>query len=363
MPDAGTDLLVGGRAAPKWPMVLMIIATFVTLGIALLSSWRIQTDVAPPPTAQPYAVATARAGVVGQSAAIRAEVRWGRTPVARNLLTGTVTSVALEDTAMAHTGQELYSVDLRPVHVAAGSTPAFRDLEEGMTGPDVRQLQAMLAVQGWLRSSPDGIFGPSTKSALKGWQLSEGEEATGAVARGRVLFVSTLPARLSLDTQNVSVGALLAGNEPAVVELASDPRIEAALSADLLASVRDGATSTLAAQGSTWSGVIRSTEVGEDGTGKAVLGQSDGSSCGEDCPFVPGSEDSVQVRGEVVLVPRTEGTVVPIAAIRSAGTDMYVVDATGHRHLVTILASASGRAVVDGIEPSMRVRISSDASE
>ncbi|MFK4481331.1 peptidoglycan-binding protein [Curtobacterium sp. AB7] len=363
MPDAGTDLLVSGRAAPKWPTVVMIAAASVTLGIVLLSLWRIQTEVAPSPTAQPYTVATARAGVVGQSAAIRAEVRWGRAPVARNLVTGTVTSVALEDTAMAHNGQELYSVDLRPVHVAAGSTPAFRDLEEGMTGPDVRQLQAMLAVQGWLRSSPDGIFGPSTKSAVRNWQLSDGEKATGAVARGRVLFVPTLPARLSLDRQSVSVGALLAGNEPAVIELATDPQIEAALSADLLARVQDGARSTLAAEGSTWTGVIRSTEVGQDGTGKAVLGQKDGSSCGEQCPFVPGSEDSVQVRGEVVLVPRTQGTVVPVAAIRSAGTDRYVVDARGHRHPVTILASASGRAVVDGIEPRMRVRISAETSE
>lgn len=67
---------------------------------------------------------------------------------------------------------------------SAPKAPTFtRNLEPGMTGPDVQQLQNFLVSQGFM--TPDqvktgpGIYGPQTKAAVAAWQARNGVETGG----------------------------------------------------------------------------------------------------------------------------------------------------------------------------------------
>jgi hypothetical protein len=63
-------------------------------------------------------------------------------------------------------GQVIAEIDGRPILLLAGRLPAYRDLHEGDTGPDVRQLQVALERLGYADFDPPGVYGPSTALAL-----------------------------------------------------------------------------------------------------------------------------------------------------------------------------------------------------
>jgi len=86
----------------------------------------------------------------------------------------------------------LYTVDLRPVIIAEGQVPAFRDLS-GLQAET--QLQTVLV--SWVLSI-SGVFGSETEAALKLANIS-GVEANRVVGRGEIIFVSDLPARVALE--------------------------------------------------------------------------------------------------------------------------------------------------------------------
>lgn len=119
---------------------------------------------------------------------------------------GTVTW-APEQNDVLRAGDVAVRVDNRPVHLAAGETPLYRELRlvssserdaagdklGVQTGPDVVQLQQFLLSQGFDDDGSleaDGTFGASTKRAVKDWQESVGHPATGRVDRTQLLFIS-----------------------------------------------------------------------------------------------------------------------------------------------------------------------------
>jgi hypothetical protein len=78
---------------------------------------------------------------------------------------GTVTSVA-RGGQMLKEGAVAMTVSGRPVFVLRGSTPSFRDLGPGMTGRDVRQLEAALSRLGLAPGPANGVFDGATESAV-----------------------------------------------------------------------------------------------------------------------------------------------------------------------------------------------------
>src|SRR5699024_9766475 len=127
-----------------------------------------------------------------------ASASWQVTPVGHNEAAGIVTSVALDAGATVAAGTELYRVDEQPVIAAEGAIPAYRDLSAHATGPDVEQLQAFLAGQGYLDQQPDGRFGPATAVAVRAWQDDLRVPQTGNERRGDLMFLPELPARVRL---------------------------------------------------------------------------------------------------------------------------------------------------------------------
>jgi len=89
-------------------------------------------------------------------------------------------------------GGTLFTVNGKPAILMDGVTPAYRELAPGISdGPDVLQLNSNLAALGF---DPDAIvvddeWQAATTSGVKALQTSLGEQATGRLALGRIVFL------------------------------------------------------------------------------------------------------------------------------------------------------------------------------
>jgi putative peptidoglycan binding protein len=107
-------------------------------------------------------------------------------------------------------GQVLYRVAGQPVVLLDGSTPAYRTLTKGDTGPDVRQLNADLVTLGYAaRSALDPTsdhFGSATADALKRLQADLGVSRTGSLKLGAAVFLPS-PLRITKVIGTVGTGS------------------------------------------------------------------------------------------------------------------------------------------------------------
>ncbi|ROP74817.1 peptidoglycan-binding protein [Curtobacterium sp. PhB115] len=82
----------------------------------------------------------------------------------------------------------LYAVDERAVRAMWGTVPLWRDLERGIDGTDVQQLNTNLAALGY-DLAVDDTFGPRTERAVKAWQHDRGQKETGVLTAADIAFV------------------------------------------------------------------------------------------------------------------------------------------------------------------------------
>ncbi len=92
-------------------------------------------------------------------------------------------------------GHVLYRVNDRPVMLLRGSTPAFRTLSAGATGPDVAQLNADLVALGYATSAQlhprSAFFGAATTTAVEKLQAALGVARNGSLAPAQMVFEPT----------------------------------------------------------------------------------------------------------------------------------------------------------------------------
>jgi hypothetical protein len=108
-------------------------------------------------------------------------------------------------------GHVLYRVNDRPVVLLYGSTPAYRTLSPGASGPDVAELNADLVALGYATSSQlsrtSASFGSATVTAVEKLQAALGVTQNGTLTLGQAVFeptairVTTLSAQLGGRTQ------------------------------------------------------------------------------------------------------------------------------------------------------------------
>jgi peptidoglycan hydrolase-like protein with peptidoglycan-binding domain len=93
-------------------------------------------------------------------------------------------------------GGVLYRVDDKPVVLLCGTVPAYRALDTGDAGQDVRQLNRNLHELGYDAKAhahiepADNDFSVKTEKALKVLQHNKGVHETGALAIGDAVFLS-----------------------------------------------------------------------------------------------------------------------------------------------------------------------------
>lgn len=350
-----------GRRAGRWAAV---VGAALAVGVAV--GWAGHRVLARPPAPVDETAATlveVTTGSVGASMPLTAVARWQPVAAGTNLAAGTVTAVAVTPGQEVGQGAVLYTVDLRPVVVARGQTPAFRALAPGVRGEDVAQLQTLLTDLGRYRGPVDGRFTAATGAAVRAWQRSLGLAPDGTVQPADVVFVTDLPARVVLDPAVVARGTRLGGGEAVLSRLPASPTFTLPVSATQADVMPAGTPVTLTApDGTTWQAVsgARTTEADRtvvtlDATGAEPI-------CAAACTQLPVGPET-RLAAEVVLVPETSGLRVPSAALSTqADGTVVVVDDDGRAHEVVVRASARGTSVVEGVPEGLLVRVPPDAS-
>ena len=276
--------------------------------------------------------------------------------IAANQLPGVVTAV---NAGVPYpVGAIVYAVAGVPVRVVAGSLPFYRPLAPGAEGDDVRQLQQALRELGYSTAAPTGRYTAGTQAAVRAWQGDLDIPATGTVALGELVAVPTLPAALMLDDA-IQLGAVLSGGEEALFGGSGEQSFSVVLSDGQAQLITDGTVIEVHHGSAVWEAMVTGSTVDETGnTVLSLAGVDGGSVCGSDCATLPGGE-TVNLRGEAVIVPTVTGPAVPVAAVRTS-TDgaSYVLRADGGHAPVTVLGSGQGMAVVEGLSLGEEVLVS-----
>ena len=243
-------------------------------------------------------------------------------------------------------GQVLYEVSGAPVILLYGTVPMYRPLSEGMSGPDVEQLNADLVALGYAsRSSLDPAstyFSSETAAALKRLQSHLGVSRTGTLGFGQAVFLPS-PARV------VSVSATLGGPaEPGatVLQATSTRRqVSIALDASERSEVAVGEpVSVTLPNGSTTPGVIASVGTvatvpssGQGGQGGTASAGGSGSSSAPTVtvlvkptdPSATGDWDQAPVSVTITTGSVNNVLVVPVVALLAQPGSEYAVELVG----------------------------------
>ncbi|GAA4828997.1 hypothetical protein GCM10023221_00190 [Luteimicrobium xylanilyticum] len=309
--------------------------------------------------------ATAAQGSVESALPLEVVAQWSTTPLGTNRATGTVTAVSVRRGDTVRAGDTLYLVDERPVVIATGKVPAFRELRSGLHGRDVAQLERLLDRLGYLHRTPDDTFDSATATAVRAWQRDLGVGDDGIVRVGDVVFVDHLPAKIALDTERVKVGAGLAGGEDVVGGLKAAPAFTTDVTDRQSQSLTPGTNVTITPPkgvNATWHAVVGSARSSNGTTTLTLVGKGGTPVCGTTCGAIPVS-GATALDGEAPIVPRTSGLVVPAGSVvADAEGRSVVVTQAGERVPVTVVATAKGMCVVTGVEAGTQVRVDGETA-
>jgi peptidoglycan hydrolase-like protein with peptidoglycan-binding domain len=100
----------------------------------------------------------------------------------------TLTRIAAQGSVIER-GAKMFSINEAPVVMLVGPTPAWRKLEPGVAGTDVRQLESNLRALGYGGFTVDSRFTLETATAVRRWQRDIGAPVDGVVDLGEVVFL------------------------------------------------------------------------------------------------------------------------------------------------------------------------------
>jgi putative peptidoglycan binding protein len=339
----------------------VLVAAAVTGGVVLISSAKQATGAAQEP---PVNTATVERGElsdqISQSGTLTYRGRPDGSPyTVFNRAQGTYTKLP-NSGDQVDCGGVLYRVNNKPVLLLCGSTPAYRSLSEGDSGPDVSELNANLVDLGYATraqlDSSSGSFSAATASALQKLQAKLGEDQTGSLDPGQVVF---LPESLRIATVAGELGAsaspgaqvLSATSDTLEVQVALDPSQQGAVKKG------DRAQITLPTNTSVAGRVARLGRVAQVPAGQNT------SAGGATIPAYISLDHPEQARGldqaPVQVNITTKGvddalnvSVTAIVGRSGGGFAVEVVRAGGRRELVAVklglFDTAGGRVQVDG---------------
>ena len=292
---------------------------------------------------------------------------------------------------VARQGQVLYAVSGDPVVLLYGTTPAYRDLAEGDTGPDVTELNTGLVKLSYLTAARLGArpgwdyYSGETAYGVELLQAKLGETETGSLNLGQAVFLPGPIEVTGYGTDTVLGGTATAG---AVVLTASSttPQVTIDLDAADQSEVHAGEpVSVTLPSGATTPGVVSSVSnvatspAGSSGSSGSSSSGSPGSSSSDegssgnaatitvevslDHPKTAGSLNQAPVEVTITTGSASNALVVPVDALLAQGSGGYaveVVGASGRHHLVAVTPGvfddAAGLVQVTGsLAPGQKV--------
>jgi len=306
------------------------------------------------------ATATVTRGDLTDSKVFAGTLGYGAATGVPGAAAGTITWLPRAGDVIERDGA-LYAVDERDVRSMYGTVPLWRDLERGLQGADVRQLNENLAALGY-DVSVDDRFGPRTERAVRQWQQDRGHEVTAVLTADDVAFVDGAVRVASVDGR---LGERIAGGAGAGVGGAG---AGAGAAADVLqvTSTRRVVTATVPQRDAERLAVGTDVEVRVNGAGAAMPGsvvgvqpttsEDGGTAVDVSVSFDPGKRTlPAAASAQVDAEGTTEHDVlsVPVAALVAGAGGRYAVDVVqrdGRTERVRVEPgfSADGRIAVTG---------------
>jgi hypothetical protein len=257
-------------------------------------------------------------------------------------------------------GEVLYRVDDKPVLLLCGSTPAYRSLSVGESGPDVAELNANLVQLGYATRAQlhpsSRTFSTETASALEKLQSKLGEDRTGSLALGRAIF---LPEPVRISAMSGELGGTASPGAQVAQATSSTLAVQVALDPSQQAEVKPGerAQITLPDNTSVAGTVERIGRVAQVTTGQSAgaAGATIPAYISLDDPEKAGGLDQAPVQVEITIKGVKKALSVPVTAIvgkSGGGFAVEVVRAGKRRELVGVklglFDTAGGRVQVEG---------------
>jgi hypothetical protein len=279
-----------------------------------------------------------------------------------NRARGTYTKLPTIGT-VSRQGQVLYRVNDRPVVMLYGSTPAYRTLSAGATGPDVAELNGDLVALRYATRSQlhprSAFFGPATTAALQKLQDAVGAPRTGTLTLGQAVFE---PTALRVTAVSAQLGGSAQPGQTVLQATSTARQVEVALDASQQTSlaVGDKVTVTLP-DNRTTAGVVSSVGAVATCPSSSGWGPSSGSappgtdSCSSGSsgnttptiavgitpsdPAATGKWDQAPVQVGISTASVPDALVVPVTALLARSSGGYAVEVVGARassHLVPV---------------------------
>ncbi|MBF4628029.1 peptidoglycan-binding protein [Curtobacterium flaccumfaciens] len=314
------------------------------------------------------ATATVTRGDLTDSKVFAGTLGYGAATGVPGAAAGTITWLPRPGDVVERDGA-LYAVDERDVRSMYGTVPLWRDLERGLQGADVRQLNENLAALGY-DVSVDDRFGPRTERAVRQWQQDRGHEVTALLTADDVAFVDGAVRVASVDGrlgERIAGGAgAAAGAGGAGAGAGAADGTGAAADVLQVTSTRRVVAATVPQRDAERLAVGTDVEVRVNGAGAAIPGsvvdvqpttsEDGGTAVDVSVSFDPGKRTlPAAASAQVDAKGATEHDVlsVPVAALVAGAGGRYAVDVvqrdgTTERVRVEPGFSADGRIAVTG---------------
>ena len=379
LPEAGPR-----RRARGWVVVLVVVV-LVAAGVAGADAAGVFSAAKPAGTSSAYATGTATVkrgslteqsqqnGTLGSAGAYTVVVPGssssGTAPGGSGSTSagsGAMTFTSLPQAGqIIRQGQVLYEINESPVVLLYGGVPAYRDLSEGMTGGDVRELNAGLVKLGYATAAALGptsgwdYFSSETAYALGLLQSHLGLTVTGSLPLGQAVFLPSAIQVTGLGTGAVP-GATAAAGSVVLTGSSLTPMVTIDLDASMQTEVRVGnKVSITLPDGATTPGVISQIAAVASSSSSSSSSSSDNSSSGNGSgdssgggsgsatitvlvsladPKAAGNLSQAPVEVTITTGSVSNVLIVPVDALLAQPGGAYAVEVTGpggHR-LVTV---------------------------
>jgi putative peptidoglycan binding protein len=289
-------------------------------------------------------------------------------------------------------GHVIYRVSGSPVVLLYGSVPTYRDLSEGLTGPDVTELSKDLVKLGYTTAAALGprsgwdYYSAETAHAVELLQAKLGLTETGTLSLGEAVFLPG-PALITGWADTTSLGGPAAPGTVVATASSTTPVVTIDLDAGLQSEVNIGdPVSITLPDGSTTPAVISqisrvaSSSSSGSSSGGSSANNSPGNSSGGSPngsgatgatitvlaslkhPNAAGKLNSAPVTATITMGRVSDALTVPVDALLAQTDGGYAVEVTGPggHHLVKVTLGlfddAAGLVQVTGnLAPGQRV--------
>jgi peptidoglycan hydrolase-like protein with peptidoglycan-binding domain len=346
----------GGRGRRRWVAVVVVVVVVAAAAVAVAVSGVLKPSSPTSGTSQyRTSTATVTRQTLTQQTDLSATLGDSGSYTVSNQGTGTITGLP----AVGHVvrrGKVLYQLSGAPVVLLYGNAPAYQTLSEGMTGPDVRELNQNLIALGYATKAnllPLRFYSAETAYALEQYQTALGiTSPTGSLTLGQAVFLPTAAKIATLET-GVALGAAVTPGEALMTATSNTPVATINLDTSQEGEIKLGNhVSITLPDGSSTPGVV--TAVGKVASTNASGVTSVPVTVSLTHPKAAGGLSQAPVTVQVTTGKVNNVLVVPVDALEAHAGGGYAVEVIGpHGHhlvkvTVGVFDDAAGKVQVSG---------------